>query len=575
MKQLKTILLILLFAGSIYAQDALSFAIENKANGTALGSIALVSGNGVYIAKFEAKVKKENTPTTGGFYNFTEGINFLTTTSTFSVLDWTGMVQTGVWSTDLKKYTHTVTNCAWQLKSYKVKLQEFNSNGNVGDPIVFDWKNYSKKEASAVYTAEGCTVAKDSTTATKWKTEAKIKFETPSTLTTGVLTQASDADSLLVIIVDENDNIALQYKYAISWADPATFGLNIDAQMAAAANGQFIVPTETVSSSIVLKNDKGDELKYSETATNKVEKVEVWISGPKQAYKHVPNYKQVKLVDAYTLKTVSGFDAANNKFDITLADSMNLEAGTYTMLVKAKRKGYGPETEKYLLKDFQVKQSEPTVNPNESWANDACKTCHTSLNKHNATEYKQCIVCHNESFTGKEIVHLVHNIHGGKGFAQCINCHTNSQGNDTAKKVACLACHNGTISPVPPTTHDSFTDQMCSMCHSTGALSPDEAHAKLVKVEDELIPVKTYLSQNYPNPFNPSTTIKFSIETKSSVRINVYNSIGKLVRTLVNEIYPAGQHEVKFDGSNLSSGVYFYQLITPTYKETRKFVLIK
>ncbi|MFZ5947920.1 MAG: T9SS type A sorting domain-containing protein [Stygiobacter sp.] len=575
MKYLKTIFLFFSLAGYISAQDPLSFAIENKTSGKSLGSIALVSGNGVYIAKFEVKAKKENTPTSGGFYDFTEGMNFLTTTSVFNVLDWTGKVETGVWSTDFKKYTHTVTNAAWQLKQYRVKLQQFNSTGNVGDAIVFDWANYSKKEASALYTAEGCTVAKDSTTATKWKTEAKIKFESPSTITSGVFTQASQADSILVLVIDENDNVALQYKYSISWADPATFGINIESQIAAAKNGQFIVPTETVSSNITLKNDKGEELKYSETLTNKVEKVEVWISGPKQAYKHVPNYKQVKLVDAYTLKTVNGFDPSKNKFDITLVDTMNLTPGTYTMLVKAKRKGYGPEVEKYLLKDFQVKQVQPTVNPNESWANQSCKTCHQSLNKHNATEYKQCVVCHNESLTGKEIVHLAHNIHGGKNLTACVTCHANSQGNDIVKKVACYSCHNGTISKVPSATHSNFTDQMCNTCHASGSLSPDKAHEKLVSVEDNPIPVKTYLYQNYPNPFNPITTIKFSVDSRTAVKINVYNLVGKLVSTITNDVYSAGQYEVKFDGSNLASGVYLYQLITPTYKEIRKFVLMK
>ena len=74
------------------------------------------------------------------------------------------------------------------------------------------------------------------------------------------------------------------------------------------------------------------------------------------------------------------------------------------------------------------------------------------------------------------------------------------------------------------------------------------------------VPTAYALGQNYPNPFNPSTTITYELPTSSEVRLSVYDMLGREVTVLVNEKRNAGVHEVKFDGSNLSSGVYIYRL---------------
>ena len=79
------------------------------------------------------------------------------------------------------------------------------------------------------------------------------------------------------------------------------------------------------------------------------------------------------------------------------------------------------------------------------------------------------------------------------------------------------------------------------------------------------LPIEFSLSQNYPNPFNPSTTIKYSIPKdvrgeKQEVRLVVHDILGRKVATLVNQKQKAGNYEVKFDASNLSSGVYFYKI---------------
>ncbi len=78
--------------------------------------------------------------------------------------------------------------------------------------------------------------------------------------------------------------------------------------------------------------------------------------------------------------------------------------------------------------------------------------------------------------------------------------------------------------------------------------------------EEQGSPRAFALAQNYPNPFNPSTTIRFELPVSSDVRLGVYDVLGREVSALVNERRDAGVHEVKFDGSGLSSGVYFYRL---------------
>lgn len=89
------------------------------------------------------------------------------------------------------------------------------------------------------------------------------------------------------------------------------------------------------------------------------------------------------------------------------------------------------------------------------------------------------------------------------------------------------------------------------------------------------LPKEFYLSQNYPNPFNPSTKIKFVIPKSSLVNLKVYNVLGMEVATLVNEEKRPGIYEVEFDGSNLSSGIYFYRLQAGNFSDTKKFILLK
>ncbi|MBN1637628.1 MAG: T9SS type A sorting domain-containing protein, partial [Ignavibacteriales bacterium] len=81
--------------------------------------------------------------------------------------------------------------------------------------------------------------------------------------------------------------------------------------------------------------------------------------------------------------------------------------------------------------------------------------------------------------------------------------------------------------------------------------------------------------QNYPNPFNPSTVISYQLPVSSLVQIKVYNVLGQEIATLVNEEKPAGTHNVKFNASNLSSGIYFYRIEAGKFVETKKMVILK
>lgn len=84
-----------------------------------------------------------------------------------------------------------------------------------------------------------------------------------------------------------------------------------------------------------------------------------------------------------------------------------------------------------------------------------------------------------------------------------------------------------------------------------------------------------YLANNYPNPFNPSTTIKYQIPIDCKVKILVYNSIGQQVKVLENSYKTKGAYEVLFDGSNLASGMYIYQLTAGDFRASKKLMLIK
>jgi photosystem II stability/assembly factor-like uncharacterized protein len=89
------------------------------------------------------------------------------------------------------------------------------------------------------------------------------------------------------------------------------------------------------------------------------------------------------------------------------------------------------------------------------------------------------------------------------------------------------------------------------------------------------LPETAGLMQNYPNPFNPTTVIRYALPHRSQVTLRVYNTLGQKVAELVNGEVEAGQHEVKFNGRALASGVYFYRLQVGAFVQTRSLVILK
>lgn len=100
-------------------------------------------------------------------------------------------------------------------------------------------------------------------------------------------------------------------------------------------------------------------------------------------------------------------------------------------------------------------------------------------------------------------------------------------------------------------------------------------------IEDEnILPTAFSIQQNFPNPFNPSTTIKFTIPSESKVLIKIYNSLGQTVTELVNQTFSAGSYNVKFNATNITSGIYFYKIIAQAvdgqlFTATKKMILLK
>ena len=97
---------------------------------------------------------------------------------------------------------------------------------------------------------------------------------------------------------------------------------------------------------------------------------------------------------------------------------------------------------------------------------------------------------------------------------------------------------------------------------------------------DPTLPETFALHQNYPNPFNPVTTIRFDLPLADHVRIDIYNILGKKVRTLVNDYVPAGRQQVLWDskddfGRQAASGMYLYRISGERYHDTKRMILLK
>ena len=106
----------------------------------------------------------------------------------------------------------------------------------------------------------------------------------------------------------------------------------------------------------------------------------------------------------------------------------------------------------------------------------------------------------------------------------------------------------------------------------------DQAEGFVTGIENNnnsTLPGNFILFQNYPNPFNPTTIIRFEIPRQSIVTIKLYDLLGREIKTLVNEVKTAGSYSYIFDGSKLSSGIYFYRITAGKFAQTKKMILMK
>ena len=96
------------------------------------------------------------------------------------------------------------------------------------------------------------------------------------------------------------------------------------------------------------------------------------------------------------------------------------------------------------------------------------------------------------------------------------------------------------------------------------------------EIEVEVSAPKDFaLYQNYPNPFNPSTKIKFALPVKTNLTLSVYNTLGEKVAEIFNGEMEEGYHEMMFNASGLSSGIYFYKIESENFNAAKKMTLIK
>lgn len=131
--------------------------------------------------------------------------------------------------------------------------------------------------------------------------------------------------------------------------------------------------------------------------------------------------------------------------------------------------------------------------------------------------------------------------------------------------------------------HD--TNANVSLANFTNATDPSECiwyyervaiYAPITGIDDPTTVVDRFsLAQNYPNPFNPSTTIKFEMKKRAKVTLEVFNTLGQKVATVLDEVVNPGERKVEFDAKDLTSGIYFYQLSADGLKQTKKMVLMK
>lgn len=209
-----------------------------------------------------------------------------------------------------------------------------------------------------------------------------------------------------------------------------------------------------------------------------------------------------------------------------------------------------------------------------------CQVCHADkqLLVNGNPKSIDCIDCHMPQ-AGKSAVGLT----TGNGFRGDVRTHiwnidTRAVGRDsmfTSDKLKVKLDDNGLA-------HVTL-DFVCLKCHTTqdvawAASYADSIHVKgiTVGIEESKPVVSTFaLEQNYPNPFNPTTTIAFNVPQAAQVKLSIYAITGQLVKTLIDNRMPAGNHTVTLNAENLASGVYIYTMNADGFVSSKKMMLIR
>jgi hypothetical protein len=129
-----------------------------------------------------------------------------------------------------------------------------------------------------------------------------------------------------------------------------------------------------------------------------------------------------------------------------------------------------------------------------------------------------------------------------------------------------VSAHNNVVRPVWTRIDNNYPSLWTALVDSVTSVK---------KYPEQSVVLNSTLFQNYPNPFNPSTKISYQIPEMSFVKIKVLDILGNEIETLVDEEKQAGNFEVEFDGTEISSGIYFCQLLTNNYIDTIKMLLLK
>ncbi|MBD3180131.1 MAG: T9SS type A sorting domain-containing protein [Candidatus Latescibacteria bacterium] len=120
-------------------------------------------------------------------------------------------------------------------------------------------------------------------------------------------------------------------------------------------------------------------------------------------------------------------------------------------------------------------------------------------------------------------------------------------------------------------SYDSAANAVTRSCESGDVFSG----GIMAMMQGSRTPDEYGLMQNHPNPFNPVTVIRFNLPEEAHVKLEVYDVQGRLVKRLVNRTFSSGFHAAEWNATGVSSGVYFYRLVTPTFTEMKKMILLR